>query len=126
MNSKSLSDAAAGVRVAMIGEKTVKTVGIHPYHDCTALKRGVNESATTPLLGLFSAAILTISPLFAGQSSISYPQTRQTNQVDDYHGEKVADPYRWLEDDNANETKQWVETQNRITFGFLEQIPQRK
>ncbi len=54
-----------------------------------------------------------------------YPPTRQTNQIDDYHGVKVADPYRWLEDDNSAETKAWVEVQNKVTFGYLEQIPQR-
>jgi prolyl oligopeptidase len=45
--------------------------------------------------------------------------------VDDYHGVKVADAYRWLEDDNAPETKAWVEAQNKVTFGYLEQIPER-
>jgi prolyl oligopeptidase len=54
-----------------------------------------------------------------------YPITRKTNTVDDYHGVKVADPYRWLEDDNAPETKAWVEAQNKVTFGYLENIPGR-
>src|SRR5262245_5274868 len=54
-----------------------------------------------------------------------YPVTRTTNTVDDYHGVKVADPYRWLEDDNAPETKAWVEAQNKVTFSFLEKIPVR-
>ena len=62
---------------------------------------------------------------FAAQS-FAYPKTRQTNQVDDYHGIKVADPYRWLEDDNSAETKKWVEAQNAVTFAYLEQIPERK
>src|SRR5437764_9595565 len=63
--------------------------------------------------------------VFSAQS-LAYPHTRQTNQVDEYHGVKVADPYRWLEDDNSPETKTWVEAQNKVTFGFLEQIPERK
>ena len=54
-----------------------------------------------------------------------YPVTRTTNQVDVYHGVAVADPYRWLEDDNSAETKAWVAEQNKLTFAFLEQIPQR-
>ena len=54
-----------------------------------------------------------------------YPVTRKTNMVDDYHGVKVADAYRWLEDDNAPETKAWVEAQNKVTFDYLEQIPER-
>jgi prolyl oligopeptidase len=45
--------------------------------------------------------------------------------VDLYHGVSVADPYRWLEDDNSPETKVWVEAQNRATFAFLGKIPQR-
>ena len=55
-----------------------------------------------------------------------YPETAKTNQVDDYRGIKVADPYRWLEDDNSPQTKAWVEAQNKVTFGYLDQIPERK
>ena len=54
-----------------------------------------------------------------------YPKTRQVAQVDDYHGTKVADPYRWLEDDNSAETLAWVEAQNKVTTTYLEAIPQR-
>ncbi len=56
---------------------------------------------------------------------LSYPVTRQTHVVDAYHGQSVADPYRWLEDDNSAETKAWVEAQNRVTFGYLETLPGR-
>jgi prolyl oligopeptidase len=55
----------------------------------------------------------------------TYPQTAKGEQVDDYFGTKVADPYRWLEDDNSEQTKVWVEAQNKVTFAHLEQIPQR-
>ena len=67
--------------------------------------------------------ILTAS-VFA-QTKIEYPQTKKVEQSDDYHGVKVADPYRWLEDDNSSETKAWVEAQNKVTFGYLNQIPER-
>ncbi len=56
---------------------------------------------------------------------LAYPKTRQAEQIDEYHGVKIADPYRWLEDDNSEETKAWVEAQNGVTFRFLEAIPQR-
>ena len=57
--------------------------------------------------------------------TLNYPTTLQTNQIDHYHGVAVADPYRWLEDDNSPATKAWVEAQNRVTFGYLEKLPQR-
>src|SRR6201998_2036913 len=56
---------------------------------------------------------------------LDYPQTRKDNQVDDYHGTKVADPYRWLEDDNSAETAKWVEAENKVTFAYLDKIPYR-
>jgi prolyl oligopeptidase len=59
-------------------------------------------------------------------SSLVYPETKKVDQVDDYFGTRVADPYRWLEDDNAEEVKSWVEAQNAVTFGYLEQIPFRE
>ena len=56
---------------------------------------------------------------------LDYPPTRTVQHFDDYNGVKVADPYRWLENDNSAETKAWVESQNKVTFGYLEQIPER-
>src|SRR5689334_3832109 len=56
---------------------------------------------------------------------LSYPTTQKVDQIDDYNGVKVADPYRWLEDDNSPATKKWVEAENKVTFGYLEKIPER-
>lgn len=56
---------------------------------------------------------------------LSYPPTRKADQVDHYHGTAVPDPYRWLEDDLSDETAEWVAAQNRLTFGYLDQIPFR-
>ncbi|MGC2400537.1 MAG: prolyl oligopeptidase family serine peptidase [Acidobacteriaceae bacterium] len=56
---------------------------------------------------------------------MNYPPTRKDDQVDDYHGIKIADPYRWLEDDHSAETMAWVESQNQITHNYLQQIPYR-
>ena len=55
-----------------------------------------------------------------------YPVTEKTNQVDEYHGTKVADPYRWLENDTSVETKAWVQEENKLTFEYLGKIPYRE
>ena len=56
---------------------------------------------------------------------LSYPSTKSVDHVDAYHGVKVADPYRWLEDDTSADTAAWVEAQNKVTFAYLEKIPYR-
>ncbi len=57
---------------------------------------------------------------------VDYPETRMDDLVEDYHGTQVPDPYRWLEDDNSDETKSWVVDQNKSTFDYLSNIPYRK
>ncbi len=60
------------------------------------------------------------------KEEVSYPETRKdTTVVDDYFGVKIADPYRWLEDDNSEETAEWVKQQNKLTYDYLGKIPQR-
>ncbi|MGE0128146.1 MAG: prolyl oligopeptidase family protein [Blastocatellales bacterium] len=59
------------------------------------------------------------------QQPMQYPKTRKVDHVDTYHGVKVTDPYRWLEDDNSAETAKWVEEENKVTFGYLDKIPFR-
>lgn len=54
-----------------------------------------------------------------------YPESRKVDIVDELHGTKVEDPYRWLEDDNAEDTKAWVAAQNKVTEEFLSGVPQR-
>jgi prolyl oligopeptidase len=56
---------------------------------------------------------------------IQYPVTKKVEQVDDYFGVKVADPYRWLEDDTAEDVKQWIQAENAVTFDYLGKIPFR-
>jgi len=58
--------------------------------------------------------------------TFEYPAARKADQVDDYHGVKVADPYRWLEDLDSQETRTWVEAENNLTFSFLSSIPAHK
>ena len=81
-----------------------------------------------PIRRCIHSLLLLAAGIVSSQADIIYPvypATRTTNQVDVYHGVTVADPYRWLEDDNSPETKSWVEAQNKVTFDFLKKIPQR-
>jgi prolyl oligopeptidase len=57
---------------------------------------------------------------------LSYPVSATVDQVDEYHGNAIADPYRWLEDPHAETTQAWVEAQNQITFAYLNEIPMRQ
>ncbi len=60
------------------------------------------------------------------RSIFNYPKARQSDQVDNYHGTQVPDPYRWLEEPDTEETKAWIDAQNQVTFGYLENISIRE
>ena len=60
------------------------------------------------------------------QSKITYPETKHVPHVDNYFGTEVPDPYRWLEDMESQEVKEWVDAQNEVTFNYLESIPYRE
>jgi prolyl oligopeptidase len=75
-------------------------------------------------IGVTAIALLTAG-CSTTSTHVNYPPTNKTNVVDNYHGTTVADPYRWLEDDNAPATKAWVEAQNEVTFAYLNAIPGR-
>jgi prolyl oligopeptidase len=55
-----------------------------------------------------------------------YPDSPRVEQVDDYYGVKVADPYRWLEDLDSEATRSWVAAQNKVTNAYLSAIPERE
>lgn len=59
-------------------------------------------------------------------AQIAYPKAHKDNTVDVYFGEKVADPYRWLEDDMSAQTAEWVDAENAVTRKYLDNIPMRK
>lgn len=76
----------------------------------------------------FSLLAILVSMLSASipaQKAIKYPNAKKVDQVDDYHGTKVQDPYRWLENTASTETQTWIEEQNKITDAYLASIPQR-
>lgn len=60
------------------------------------------------------------------QAQWEYPETRKVDQIDNYFGTKVEDPYRWLENLNDPEVKKWIEEQNKLSFSYLENIPFRE
>lgn len=59
-------------------------------------------------------------------SQIKYPDTKKTDQEDNYFGTIIKDPYRWLEDDNSAETRAWVKEENKVTEDYLSNIPFRE
>lgn len=61
----------------------------------------------------------------SSMTTSSYPRARKVDQVDEFHGVKVADPYRWMEDPNSPELRDWINAQNAVTQDFLKSIPQR-
>ena len=76
-------------------------------------------------LSVAAVAAACVSTLRAAESHSKYPDSRRSEHVDTYDGVAVADPYRWLEDPDSDETKAWVAAQNKVTFAHLESIPQR-
>jgi prolyl oligopeptidase len=74
------------------------------------------------LMFIFLSVVLAFAACQKEAAKLTYPVTKKVDQVDDYFGTKVADPFRWLEDDNAEEVKQWVQAQNAVTFGYLDTI----
>ncbi|MDI9310322.1 MAG: prolyl oligopeptidase family serine peptidase [Limnohabitans sp.] len=71
------------------------------------------------------AAISGIAQTKLPVQGMKYPVTKKINHIDNYFGTAVEDPYKWLEDDRSSETADWVKEQNKLTYGYLEQIPYR-
>jgi prolyl oligopeptidase len=76
-------------------------------------------------LALAAAGLLALVQNTAAQAQLKYPAAPTSDQVDDYNGVKVADPYRPLENPDSPESRAWIEAENKITFDFLKTIPER-
>jgi prolyl oligopeptidase len=84
---------------------------------------------TTSPIRFFAAGVLLTGMFTTAQAaqtqSLQYPSARKSDVVDDYHGTKVVDPYRWLEDPDSPESRSWIDAENRLTEGYLADIPAR-
>ena len=80
---------------------------------------------TMPLAVATLVTSLTLAAAPLAAQKLTYPQTKKVDQVDTFFGVKVADPYRWLEEETSPETAQWVEAENKVTFAYLDRIPYR-
>ncbi|MEW5984505.1 MAG: prolyl oligopeptidase family serine peptidase [Acidobacteriota bacterium] len=78
---------------------------------------------TTRLLCAIAIMSVTVS---AQQGPYKYPGAKKVGQIDDLHGTRVADPYRWLEDSDAPDTRAWIDAENALTSSYLAQIPERE
>ena len=78
------------------------------------------------IVPLALATALLGSSLPAAAQSLHYPTTRRDSVVDDYFGTKVPAPYRWFEDQSSAEVAAWVESENKVTFAYLDTLPQRE
>jgi prolyl oligopeptidase len=77
-----------------------------------------------PLALLVLCAFLASS--VAAQTRFDYPKPRRADQTDDFHGTKVRDPYRWMEDTDSAETRAWIDAENKVTQSYISAIPQRE
>lgn len=87
---------------------------------CASTSSPHSPPSTSPVSSEPSMPSTTVST-----DRLQYPVTRKVDHVDEYHGHRITDPYRWLEEPDSDESRAWVQAQNRVTFGYLERIPAR-
>ena len=77
---------------------------------------------------IYGLVCVLIGTVAAAGEKMNYPNSKKIDHADDLHGVKVPDPYRWLEDDvrESKDVAAWVEAENKVTFAYLESIPQRE
>jgi prolyl oligopeptidase len=81
---------------------------------------------SSPLIAIAVFCAATVAACGPAPSrSVSYPPTRTVNVVDDYHGTKVADPYRWLEDLESKEVREWAAAQTKLFESIVRAHPSR-
>ncbi len=90
-----------------------------------ALVCGACAASAPPAPREVAPAATAPSAATSAAQRFDYPKSRRDPLVETLHGVEVADPYRWLEQSSSSATKAWIDEQNRLTFRFLEQIPER-
>lgn len=93
----------------------LKTSSASPKQKAKTMNKTVILTLTAALLSTTDA-----------MAQLKYPATAKDNTVDEYFGEKVADPYRWLENDTSAATAEWVREENLVSRKYLDNIPMRK
>jgi prolyl oligopeptidase len=93
-------------------------------HEKRLIKKG--SSLLFLFLIIFLAWLAGCQAKKAPTSPLAYPPTEKVDVVDNYFGTPVADPYRWMEDENDPRLRPWIDAQNRLTFSYLEKIPFRE
>jgi prolyl oligopeptidase len=86
----------------------------------------MHRHLTAGLLGAIVAMSLIPKSDAQTPKAFHYPEAPRSDTVDDYHGNKIADPYRPLEDPDSRETRAWIAAENQVTAAFLESIPARE
>jgi prolyl oligopeptidase len=116
MKSTFISTAAAGLLLlAACRTSPPQQAGISPSKTNAGSRKLLTESATAERS----------RPSASSSSALTYPQTRRDAHTDTYFGTQVPDPYRWLEELDSPETKEWVTAENKVTFDYLNRIPFR-
>ena len=86
----------------------------------------MRSSSCLARYALVAAGVTVLAPPAGAQTQpLQYPSSRRGDQVDEYHGNRVADPYRWLEEVTSPETRTWIDAQNTLTRSYLDAIPER-
>src|SRR5262249_36118200 len=88
-----------------------------------AAKQNASTPAGAPAQFVIGKAV--VADASTPAEKFDYPVAAKEDQSDDYHGTKVEDPYRWLEDTDSPRTREWIAAENKLTFGYLKSIPQR-
>ncbi len=91
----------------------------------TPMQSPMKKFVLIPLVALMGAC-KSDNAMDQSTVKLNYPLTEKMDVVDTYFGTEVADPYRWLEDDNAPDTEAWVKEQNKVTQAYLDRIPYRE